>query len=99
MVYGQTLRAAHDAGVVILPYHCKLDPLEKTVEIMGRLPYIQALDEPPKIESKRKARPAPDRLIQAVGAVDPLVHEIKKSKRKNPKENRFEAFEYRKGEV
>ena len=37
---GPLLHLAHTAGVLILPYHCRLDPEEGTVELLGRIPFI-----------------------------------------------------------
>ena len=38
--YGPLLHDAFTAGVQILPYHCRLDPKEGTVTLLGRLPFV-----------------------------------------------------------
>ena len=37
---GPLLHLAHTVGVIILPYHCRLDPEEGTVELLGRMKFV-----------------------------------------------------------
>lgn len=41
MAYKEAVRAAKAAGVLVLPYMCRLCPSEATVEIMGKVPFIE----------------------------------------------------------
>ena len=48
MPYQHAIQEAIQSGVKILPYHIKLDPDEKSIELLGRLPFI-----PPTLAIKR----------------------------------------------
>jgi sugar fermentation stimulation protein A len=39
--YRKALRTAEDAGVIILPYKCALDPLENKIRLLGPIPYVR----------------------------------------------------------
>ena len=39
-LYGPALHEAAAAGVLILPYHCRLDPEAGTVSLQGRIPFV-----------------------------------------------------------
>ena len=43
-LYGPLLHEAAVAGVLILPYHCRLDPEDGTVTLLGKLPFIDKFD-------------------------------------------------------
>lgn len=52
---GPLLHKAFVAGVKILPYHCRLNPHTATVELLGRLPFIDLHpDSTDKTESEVK---------------------------------------------
>mmetsp|Transcript_17866 Transcript_17866/g.17192 ORF Transcript_17866/g.17192 Transcript_17866/m.17192 type:complete len:134 (+) Transcript_17866:1027-1428(+) len=58
--YGVLLHEAFVAGVSILPYHCRLDPTKGTVELLGRLPFIDLYSNGIVIKAvKRKKRTVP----------------------------------------
>ena len=55
MFLGPLLHEAFVAGVKILPYHCRLNPHTATVELLGRLPFIDLhTDSTDKTENEVK---------------------------------------------
>ena len=43
---GPLLHEAAVAGVQIMPYHCRLDPLTATVQLLGLLPFVDTYANP-----------------------------------------------------
>jgi hypothetical protein len=49
------------AGVQIMPYHCRLDPLTATVQLLGLLPFVDTyanptVDNTNTVEGTKKTR-------------------------------------------
>ena len=52
--YGPLLHDAFTAGVQILPYHCRLDPKDGTVTLLGRLPFVDKFIDRPYVDPTPK---------------------------------------------
>ena len=61
---GPLLHDAHEAGVLILPYHCRLDPSSSSVTLLGRLPFVDLYAT--SISTDMMKEPCTDDIVSSV---------------------------------
>lgn len=85
MFLGPLLHEAFVAGVKILPYHCRLNPHTATVELLGRLPFIdlhtdstvetenEVKETKKQLMSIKKRKLKKDDMIESVSSVGDMT--------------------------
>ena len=90
---GPLLHEAAETGVHILPYHCRLNPHTATVELLGRLPFIDVhtgstdkkesdVKEIKKVISGKKRNSKKDEIVSGVSSItDMTIDDVTASNR------------------
>ena len=90
---GPLLHEAAVTGVHILPYHCRLNPHTATVELLGRLPFIDLhtdgtdkkesdVKEMKKQLSDKKRKTRKDEIVSGVSSItDMTIDDVTSSNR------------------